>query len=268
MIYLIDGILKKPVLSVVIINLFIFIFIPLFTSKKNISGMKMLQTIPVDIIDIERKENLDFIRKNENFKDVSEIIPQTAKRISNNENQNTEKNIENDFQFNLDLKFDNNYYEISEKIPVQTLQENLEIPKTEMPATNIRASENKPDNTGEPVKKSDKNQVYKTSVSGDLIKSEYSENEVEQKPEVLKKVEPAYPFIARELNKEGKVKLNFLANKNGNVEKIEIVNENPANIFSASAINALKKWKFIPGKIKGKPVDVKMTVEIKFELEK
>lgn len=78
-----------------------------------------------------------------------------------------------------------------------------------------------------------------------------------------------YPEEAKKNGIEGKVFVNAVINENGNVIDFCISPYgHPNELLWKAAIDAVRKTKFIPGKLKGKPVTVRSIIPIKFELEK
>jgi len=61
---------------------------------------------------------------------------------------------------------------------------------------------------------------------------------------ILKKIEPEYPAMARQVRMSGQVQLDVLIDASGNVETVKILRGNA--LLSSSAVTALKKWKFAP----------------------
>lgn len=68
---------------------------------------------------------------------------------------------------------------------------------------------------------------------------------------VVSKVAPEYPPIARQLKIEGEVELEAVVTETGQVEAVNIVSGNP--VLTRAAADAVKKWKFAPQTIAGKP---------------
>lgn len=75
-----------------------------------------------------------------------------------------------------------------------------------------------------------------------------------------------YPEIAKRAGIEGTVYVLAYLNKKGDVVKVEVAKGMPGGLNEA-AIDAVKKTKFTPGKQRGKPVNVKVMIPIKFRLE-
>ena len=87
---------------------------------------------------------------------------------------------------------------------------------------------------------------------------------VEQKPTVIKQVNPVYPEIARKAGLTGKVFLKFLVDKNGQVSNVTVLKGQ--EIFRQAAIDAILQYRFKPAKKNGKPVSVWMTQPMSFRL--
>ena len=84
-------------------------------------------------------------------------------------------------------------------------------------------------------------------------------------PVLVKKVEPAYPDVARRARIEGKVTLQAVVQTNGDVGEVSVLaSTNP--MFNESAIAAVRQWKYKPALQNGRPVAVYYTVVVKFTL--
>ncbi|OPX34237.1 MAG: hypothetical protein B1H11_11250 [Desulfobacteraceae bacterium 4484_190.1] len=82
------------------------------------------------------------------------------------------------------------------------------------------------------------------------------------------KIPPPYPFRARRMGIEGSVRIEFLVNEKGNVEKLKILDANPPNIFEQSVKRTVLSWRFKPGTLEGEPVKVRAMTTIRFSLDK
>lgn len=94
---------------------------------------------------------------------------------------------------------------------------------------------------------------------------------VEQMPELIgglsglqKKI--SYPPIAKKANVEGRVIVQFVVDEQGNVINPVVVRELGAGC-DEEALKAVSQAKFKPGKQRGKPVKVKMSLPITFKLK-
>jgi protein TonB len=67
------------------------------------------------------------------------------------------------------------------------------------------------------------------------------------------RIEPKYPMQAARDGKEGWVKLSFTINEIGGVEDVKIMDSKPKRVFDKEARRALRKWKYKPKVVDGKP---------------
>lgn len=92
--------------------------------------------------------------------------------------------------------------------------------------------------------------------------------QVDTQPVVIKKVEPRFPDVARQMGISGKVVLKFLVKANGSVDKVAVIASRPEGVFNGSAIEAVGQWRFKPGRYRGKAVDVWVELPIRFDLSR
>ena len=69
-------------------------------------------------------------------------------------------------------------------------------------------------------------------------------SETEARKAVVKKVEPEYPAMARQIRLSGQVQVDVVIAETGVVEKVNVIKGNV--LLSNSAVSALKKWRFTP----------------------
>jgi TonB family protein len=82
-------------------------------------------------------------------------------------------------------------------------------------------------------------------------------------PRALKMVEPEYSEDIRKAGVRGTVLLSLVVNQDGRPEDIQVVKSLQPDL-DKSAIAALQDWEFEPGKKDGKPVRVRVNVEMNF----
>ena len=85
-----------------------------------------------------------------------------------------------------------------------------------------------------------------------------------QAASLVNKVTPEYPPIAKTAHVSGTVTLHAIIAKDGSIEKLEFVSGPP--LLMASAMSAVKEWKYRPTMLNGKPVEVDTTVQVVFSL--
>ncbi len=67
------------------------------------------------------------------------------------------------------------------------------------------------------------------------------------------RIEPKYPPQAARDGKEGWVQLSFTINELGGVEDVQVIDADPKRVFDREAKRALRKWKYKPKIVDGKP---------------
>lgn len=78
--------------------------------------------------------------------------------------------------------------------------------------------------------------------------------------------QPLYPDSARREGKEGRVLLRVLVDEEGRTKAIEINTSSGYDLLDRAATEALKKWRFIPARAGGKPIETWVKVPIEFQL--
>jgi len=95
----------------------------------------------------------------------------------------------------------------------------------------------------------------------------YEAYEVEEPPVLIKKVDPVYPEIARQLKIEGMVVVRMIVGPDGRVKHAEII-KSVHEILNEPVLEAVRQWIFKPGKQLGQPVSVRIIQPYRFRLEK
>ena len=85
-----------------------------------------------------------------------------------------------------------------------------------------------------------------------------------QAPLKLKHVDPVYPEAARAEGREGVVTMDITIATDGSVTDVRVLNPTPP--FVEPALAAVKQWRYTPTLLNGQPVEVLMTVTVKFAL--
>jgi TonB family protein len=97
----------------------------------------------------------------------------------------------------------------------------------------------------------------------------YLEPGIEIRPEelagnLIRKVEPVYPAIAKAAHVQGTVVLRTVIAKTGDVEKVEVISGPP--MLTGSAVEAARQWIYKPYLLNGQPTEVETTININFSL--
>jgi protein TonB len=86
-------------------------------------------------------------------------------------------------------------------------------------------------------------------------------------PVVVKSVQPQYTQEAREARVQGIVVLDVVVSKDGSVGDVTVSKSLDQKYgLDEQAVKAVKQWEFKPGTRDGKPVDVRVAIEMSFAL--
>lgn len=85
-----------------------------------------------------------------------------------------------------------------------------------------------------------------------------------QEAMILHRVIPQYPPLARQVRVSGTVKLMSVINKEGTIERLEVLSGHP--LLVAAAVEAVKQWRYRPTMLNGQPVEVVAPIEVHFLL--
>jgi protein TonB len=89
---------------------------------------------------------------------------------------------------------------------------------------------------------------------------------LDQKPMPVHQAKPVYPYDMRQKGISGTVTVDFIVDPDGNVRNaVAVRSTNPE--FEASAVSAVSKWKFKPGRKASRAVFTHMQVPIEYTLD-
>jgi len=91
--------------------------------------------------------------------------------------------------------------------------------------------------------------------------------ELDKPPAVSERVQPEYPYTAREKSIEGAVQVKILVLQDGSVGRVLILDARPKGIFEEAVNRAVARWRFTPGTIRGKVVTSWVVTTIHFDLK-
>ncbi len=81
---------------------------------------------------------------------------------------------------------------------------------------------------------------------------------------LIHRVQPTYPTLARQARIQGSVQLRAIIGKDGRIENLSILSGHAMLI--ASAIAAVKQWRYRPYLLNGEPVEVETDITVNFVL--
>ena len=81
---------------------------------------------------------------------------------------------------------------------------------------------------------------------------------------LIRKVQPVYPPLARAARIQGEVVLQAMISKEGTIENLQVVNGHP--MLAGAAIDAVRQWRYRPYILNNDPVEVETQITVKFSL--
>jgi protein TonB len=81
---------------------------------------------------------------------------------------------------------------------------------------------------------------------------------------LIRKIQPAYPPLARQARIQGSVLLQAEISKDGSIQNLRLISGHP--MLAPAAIEAVKQWKYKPYILNGEPVEVETQITVNFTL--
>jgi periplasmic protein TonB len=81
---------------------------------------------------------------------------------------------------------------------------------------------------------------------------------------LVRRVEPLYPPLPRQMGREGRVELHAIISTSGTIESLEVVSGDP--LFYQSALAAVREWRYRPTILDGQPVEVDTQITVIYTL--
>jgi protein TonB len=82
--------------------------------------------------------------------------------------------------------------------------------------------------------------------------------------DLLHKVQPSYPTLARQARVQGTVELRAIISKTGTIENLVVVRGHP--MLAAAAIDAVRQWRYRPYLLNNEPIEVETEITVNFVL--
>jgi protein TonB len=81
---------------------------------------------------------------------------------------------------------------------------------------------------------------------------------------LLHRVQPVYPTLARQARIQGAVELRAIISKTGTIENLVVVRGHP--MLAPAAVEAVKQWRYRPYLLNGEPIEVETEITVNFTL--
>jgi protein TonB len=91
-------------------------------------------------------------------------------------------------------------------------------------------------------------------------------SQLDQEPRPKFQARPVYPYEMTRIKASGQVTVDFIVDPNGNVRNVFAVSSSRPE-FEESAVSAVEKWKFLPGRKGNRAVYTHMRVPVLFHFE-
>ena len=78
---------------------------------------------------------------------------------------------------------------------------------------------------------------------------------------------PVYPALSRRMSEQGKVMLRVLVNAKGTADRIELKSSSGSSRLDDAALEAVKRWRFVPARQGDQPVAAWVLIPIAFTLK-
>jgi len=102
------------------------------------------------------------------------------------------------------------------------------------------------------------------AIAGGAAEQVFSLSDLDQAPRVVFQPPPEYPAALRKQKLDGTVHVLFMVDRNGRVES-PIVQKSTHPAFEQPALQAVRRWRFEPGKRNGEAVPFRMRIPITFK---
>ena len=81
---------------------------------------------------------------------------------------------------------------------------------------------------------------------------------------LIYRVQPEYPALARQVRVQGLVVLRAIISRDGAIENLQALSGHP--LLIPAALNAVRQWRYRPYVLNGEPVEVETEVKVNFIL--
>lgn len=81
---------------------------------------------------------------------------------------------------------------------------------------------------------------------------------------LIYRVQPEYPEIARQIRVQGPVQLRAIISKTGTIEHLAVESGHP--MLVKAAMDAVRQWRYRPYLLNGEPIEVETEITVNFVL--
>jgi periplasmic protein TonB len=83
---------------------------------------------------------------------------------------------------------------------------------------------------------------------------------------LIRKVEPAYPILPKQMGRSGHVELRAIIATDGTIQSLQVVRGDP--LFYQSALDAVGQWRYRPTILNGQPVEIDTFITVEYTMQR
>jgi protein TonB len=83
---------------------------------------------------------------------------------------------------------------------------------------------------------------------------------------LIHRIQPQYPAIAKQLHIQGAVVLNAIIGRDGRIEQTQVIRGQA--LLNKAALDAVRQWQYRPYYLNGEPIEVETQITVNFVLER
>jgi protein TonB len=83
---------------------------------------------------------------------------------------------------------------------------------------------------------------------------------------LLKRVEPVYPALPKQMGRSGRVELRAIIATDGTIQSLQVVSGDP--LFIQSALQAVQQWRYKPTILNGQPVEIDTFITVVYNINR
>jgi protein TonB len=84
--------------------------------------------------------------------------------------------------------------------------------------------------------------------------------------QILNRVQPVYPPLARQARIDGVVQLHGVISREGRIVSLRVISGHP--LLTKAALDAVSQWTYKPTFLNGQPIEVEAPIEVRFVLSR
>jgi periplasmic protein TonB len=87
-----------------------------------------------------------------------------------------------------------------------------------------------------------------------------------QQAMLIHRVEPAYPKLAIQIHREGRVQLHAIISTDGSIQSLEVISGDP--LLIRSSLDAVSQWRYRPTILNGQPIEVETYITVIYTISR